>query len=117
MPLVPVGGSPQFETDALGNDYLRFQGVPPADTGGARLPIKGTKFEELHGSSVVTLVAKYTVDHCQDNDHRIFGFSNGGFNSLHGMLVIRESEGVETCLLYTSPSPRDRQKSRMPSSA
>ena len=24
---------------------------------------------------------------------------------------------VTTCLLYTSPSPRDRQKSRMPSSA
>ena len=24
---------------------------------------------------------------------------------------------VQTCLLYTSPSPRDRQKSRMPSSA
>ena len=23
----------------------------------------------------------------------------------------------KTCLLYTSPSPRDRQKSRMPSSA
>ena len=25
--------------------------------------------------------------------------------------------GVIACLLYTSPSPRDRQKSRMPSSA
>ena len=25
--------------------------------------------------------------------------------------------GVISCLLYTSPSPRDRQKSRMPSSA
>ena len=24
---------------------------------------------------------------------------------------------IDTCLLYTSPSPRDRQKSRMPSSA
>ena len=24
---------------------------------------------------------------------------------------------VQNCLLYTSPSPRDRQKSRMPSSA
>ena len=24
---------------------------------------------------------------------------------------------ANTCLLYTSPSPRDRQKSRMPSSA
>ena len=27
------------------------------------------------------------------------------------------SEGPYYCLLYTSPSPRDRQKSRMPSSA
>ena len=26
-------------------------------------------------------------------------------------------EELEACLLYTSPSPRDRQKSRMPSSA
>ena len=27
------------------------------------------------------------------------------------------AEGASSCLLYTSPSPRDRQKSRMPSSA
>ena len=27
------------------------------------------------------------------------------------------NDGLNTCLLYTSPSPRDRQKSRMPSSA
>ena len=27
------------------------------------------------------------------------------------------STWIYTCLLYTSPSPRDRQKSRMPSSA
>ena len=26
-------------------------------------------------------------------------------------------KSLDTCLLYTSPSPRDRQKSRMPSSA
>ena len=37
---------------------------------------------------------------------------------------VSEIEGIQllvgsvtTCLLYTSPSPRDRQKSRMPSSA
>ena len=30
--------------------------------------------------------------------------------------VIEELDGND-CLLYTSPSPRDRQKSRMPSSA
>ena len=32
-------------------------------------------------------------------------------------VVEREPRTVFTCLLYTSPSPRDRQKSRMPSSA
>ena len=31
--------------------------------------------------------------------------------------IIRERYGHNSCLLYTSPSPRDRQKSRMPSSA
>ena len=29
----------------------------------------------------------------------------------------RDIDDPQTCLLYTSPSPRDRQKSRMPSSA
>ena len=32
-------------------------------------------------------------------------------------LVEKWAAGLEACLLYTSPSPRDRQKSRMPSSA
>ena len=31
--------------------------------------------------------------------------------------LIFEHPYYNTCLLYTSPSPRDRQKSRMPSSA
>ena len=31
--------------------------------------------------------------------------------------VIDRNKEYECCLLYTSPSPRDRQKSRMPSSA
>ena len=30
---------------------------------------------------------------------------------------IVERDGVEICLLYTSPSPRDQRGSRMPSSA
>ena len=33
------------------------------------------------------------------------------------VLVKVAAAGVNRCLLYTSPSPRDRQKSRMPSSA
>ena len=35
------------------------------------------------------------------------------FTAVAAMVAI----GAFTCLLYTSPSPRDRQKSRMPSSA
>ena len=31
--------------------------------------------------------------------------------------VVKNDRNINTCLLYTSPSPRDRQKSRMPSSA
>ena len=36
---------------------------------------------------------------------------------LRSKLRNEESFHVDACLLYTSPSPRDRQKSRMPSSA
>ena len=35
----------------------------------------------------------------------------------HGLVVTPDGRKVYVCLLYTSPSPRDRQKSRMPSSA
>ena len=33
------------------------------------------------------------------------------------LVEIKATGLCHTCLLYTSPSPRDRQKSRMPSSA
>ena len=32
-------------------------------------------------------------------------------------MSVEEKAKIDSCLLYTSPSPRDRQKSRMPSSA
>ena len=34
-----------------------------------------------------------------------------------GLNIVFEKRTEKRCLLYTSPSPRDRQKSRMPSSA
>ena len=37
--------------------------------------------------------------------------------ALPGLGTIDELNNFKPCLLYTSPSPRDRQKSRMPSSA
>ena len=44
-------------------------------------------------------------------DHCVQGSSGAQF---HEALV---TTSADVCLLYTSPSPRDRQKSRMPSSA
>ena len=40
-----------------------------------------------------------------------------GDPSVSTILTAGESTTINACLLYTSPSPRDRQKSRMPSSA
>ena len=50
----------------------------------------------------------------------IFGKAKRGFGKAlkpRGPGVIRPKPTDRYCLLYTSPSPRDRQKSRMPSSA
>ena len=32
-------------------------------------------------------------------------------------LIVFDNKGIYSCLLYTSPSPRDKRQSRMPSSA
>ena len=40
------------------------------------------------------------------------------FNQYSILLIEKDVKNKnDSCLLYTSPSPRDRQKSRMPSSA
>ena len=44
------------------------------------------------------------------------GLVDGDGKQLRKANTQQEKEAY-TCLLYTSPSPRDRQKSRMPSSA
>ena len=41
----------------------------------------------------------------------------GGYRDITGLGRTKRPNTPNTCLLYTSPSPRDRQKSRMPSSA
>src|SRR5674476_1488356 len=55
------------------------------------------------------------------NPERIFTivmilFGVAIFLYVAGAIAEAIARGLVTCLLYTSPSPRDRQKSRMPSS-
>ena len=52
-----------------------------------------------------------------DVDHRKVVMLNGIFDFDSMEFTDHNREQPNTCLLYTSPSPRDRQKSRMPSSA
>src|SRR5678809_1721515 len=44
-----------------------------------------------------------------------YGCKAGG--DVFKFVMLRDRVEFKDCLLYTSPSPRDRQKSRMPSSA
>ena len=46
-----------------------------------------------------------------------FVWSWGNITPLYSALSEFQKEQGYTCLLYTSPSPRDRTRSRMPSSA
>ena len=57
-----------------------------------------------------------TKPHCNIGT---IGHVDHGKTTLTAAITKVLSERVEgnACLLYTSPSPRDRQKSRMPSSA
>ena len=51
-------------------------------------------------------------------DENVFAFANRSESTGEPSLVLYNNAHEPTgCLLYTSPSPRDRQKSRMPSSA
>ena len=51
---------------------------------------------------------------------RIRECARKGYDNMESLATLAQMymfQEVDTCLLYTSPSPRDRQKSRMPSSA
>ena len=50
---------------------------------------------------------------------QVGGTWGSGFDDANADSILNAAidSGINFCLLYTSPSPRDRQKSRMPSSA
>ena len=68
----------------------------------------------------VTIKCRLGVDHHEDYEF-LYNFVNIVQNAGIEHFIIHARNGIlkglSPCLLYTSPSPRDRQKSRMPSSA
>ena len=60
-----------------------------------------------------------TVSLTSESKHKVIIIDEADNTTPDVQLLLRASieEFSKNCLLYTSPSPRDRQKSRMPSSA
>ena len=89
------------------------------DLGYIQPPLEGQTSSEVLSnaepvvSKEVTETSNISIPHVPSTDHKL-SFMKFAFDHF------RQGEDryvYYTCLLYTSPSPRDRQKSRMPSSA
>ena len=88
----------KFSKDVGKNWHLRF-----------RLIIQELT-EELELTQAQLKIAERKLKKYEDNNTR--STRNRKDNN-----VVKISRRLYTCLLYTSPSPRDRTRSRMPSSA
>ena len=65
-----------------------------------------------------TLTFKQIAEFCNLHELEVKGIADGDVaKSIKAYNPILAGQLSRDCLLYTSPSPRDRQKSRMPSSA
>ena len=96
-------------------------GVPTGQRRGSAITVKETSFfvqdsagNGLDGVTVYIPSSHETSITSPDGDVITFN-DDLSQNLFTGDLSIYAPD--HTCLLYTSPSPRDRQKSRMPSSA
>ena len=77
-------------------------------------------YTKAQGSSFYEKLLDLYVAHDCYKEHLVSLVKKGieGAEEIKQMMIdLRENPLTEICLLYTSPSPRDRQKSRMPSSA
>ena len=92
--------------------------------------MKDKKLRKLIGSRAkqrrleLNLTQPYVAEKMGVTASTILRYENGSIDNTKKMVLEGLSEALHVsiewlrgCLLYTSPSPRDRQKSRMPSSA
>ena len=76
------------------------------------------KYSSFYEDESENKVAEDTLEYeAKDLDELWTILGDEDYNDDIVMNYEAKSHCTNTCLLYTSPSPRDRQKSRMPSSA
>ena len=102
------GPSPATDFDVVTN----FPGGTP--------PAQGSTFGDVNGEILNQINISEAIDglFLQAQVHFAeFNVSGTGSTGIETQFFNSEINISSGCLLYTSPSPRDRQKSRMPSSA
>ena len=100
------GGSSSVASH-ISQDYMKFRGKKVSilsDPSMLTMLTNDFKYENAYQKFLEYYVEKETL---------VILMSSGG----ESKNILNCLEWCELCLLYTSPSPRDRQKSRMPSSA
>ena len=88
---------------------VQFIGEHPCHKNGAKIA------QIENQSNTQALAPGVTINHTFSSKPKV-GYSNY-YDKIMTYFGIVSGPAYSLCLLYTSPSPRDRQKSRMPSSA
>ena len=70
-----------------------------------------------NNSTKPSIVVQAYLDKIERLNPRLGAYQNTWADTALEMAAAADKALASGCLLYTSPSPRDRQKSRMPSSA
>ena len=121
----PTAAALAYGLDKSGGDRT----IAVYDLGGGTFDISIIEIDEVEGEKTFEVLATNGDTHLggEDFDNRLINYLVDEFNKEQGinlkndplaMQRVKEAaEKAKICLLYTSPSPRDRQKSRMPSSA
>ena len=94
-------------TAGIGSDHVDLQGAMDHNIDVVEVTYCNSRSVAEH---IVMMIISMVRDY--HNQHRIV--NEGGWNIAD---AVQRSYDVEGCLLYTSPSPRDKRQSRMPSSA
>ena len=89
---------------------------------GKKKGFKQAVFVKIFDNSTIERIGFITnedLEKLKINDGRVLVYIPHSYNFSGNLYVVEKKyiTPIDACLLYTSPSPRDRQKSRMPSSA
>ena len=103
-------------------DDSGFAGAGAAEANNALVSLPNSSFlkfnsVKIRNSSGAAIFAEGSTNFSIENCNIINGAETERYDFSTVLLSDSENTKVNACLLYTSPSPRDKRQSRMPSSA